>query len=499
MTTANLLNIPSVKSPQVNVSKRLEEEERKVSEIFASMMNQSPEAVPMAGEDTSSNLGVSKTESSNSVADTYERYSYKENQIETAKEDGLTAEEAEVAQESIEEAENEILDSISEEYGVEKEELQNLLDEMGLTAIDLLNPKNLVSFLIALTGMASGEELLLDDSFLKIMSSLDTVAKDLMQELSVDREGLADILAQMEALEEGELAPSFARNLQTAAGNASETGVVTEEVITDEVVTEEVTTVADGDEAALTRITGEEVQPEEVEAEEGTVSVETKGEPMNDEAGTSGEEELSHNQTERNPKAIEVTLSGTEDGNTNPMLTPSTSTTATAQMTDIPQIQYTSYLGTETIQIMEQLTEQIRVVVKPDTTSMEMQLNPENLGKITLHISSEEGVVNAQFVATNEVVKEALEAQIATLRENLTQAGVKVDAIEVTVESHQFERNLEENNQNRDPEAEMMEKPTRRRNLDVTSLDELSGIMTEEETLVAQMMRDNGNSVDYTA
>ncbi len=492
MTTANLLNIPSVKSPQVNVSKRLEEEERKVSEIFASMMNQSPEAVPMVGEDTSSNLGVSKTESSNSVADTYERYSYKENQIETAKEDSMTAQEAEAAQEAIEEAENEILDTISEEYGVEKEELQTLLEEMGLTAIDLLNPKNLVSFLIALTGMASGEELLLDDSFLQVMSSLDTVAKDLMQELSVDPNGLADILAQMEAVEEGELSPDFAKDLQRAA-QTTETELVTEDVISTD------TAVADGEEAVLTRTTGEEVKPEEAEAEQETVSVETKGEPMNDEAGTSGEEELSHNQTERNPKAIEVTLSGTEDGNTNPMLTPSTSTTATAQMTDIPQIQYTSYLGTETIQIMEQLTEQIRVVVKPDTTSMEMQLNPENLGKITLHISSEEGVVNAQFVATNEVVKEALEAQIATLRENLTQAGVKVDAIEVTVESHQFERNLEENNQNRDPEAEMMEKPTRRRNLDVTSLDELSGIMTEEETLVAQMMRDNGNSVDYTA
>jgi flagellar hook-length control protein FliK len=31
------------------------------------------------------------------------------------------------------------------------------------------------------------------------------------------------------------------------------------------------------------------------------------------------------------------------------------------------------------------------------------------------------------------------------------------------------------------------------------SLDELSGLMTEEEILAAQIMKDNGNSVDLTA
>ena len=40
---------------------------------------------------------------------------------------------------------------------------------------------------------------------------------------------------------------------------------------------------------------------------------------------------------------------------------------------------------------------------------------------------------------------------------------------------------------------------SRRRNISMSSLDELSGRMTEEETLAAQMMRDNGNSVDFTA
>ena len=35
---------------------------------------------------------------------------------------------------------------------------------------------------------------------------------------------------------------------------------------------------------------------------------------------------------------------------------------------------------------------------------------------------------------------------MAELRESLNQSGVKVDAVEVTVASHEFEKNLEQNN-----------------------------------------------------
>ncbi len=38
-----------------------------------------------------------------------------------------------------------------------------------------------------------------------------------------------------------------------------------------------------------------------------------------------------------------------------------------------------------------------------------------------------------------------------------------------------------------------------RRNISMNQLDELSGLMSEEEMLVAKIMRDNGNSVDFTA
>ena len=483
MTTANFLNVSAVKGPQVDVSKKLQEEAREVSEIFAAMMNQTVDApTPMVEDAASENLNIS-TDGNSTIADSYERYSYKDKQIETAKEEEIPAEELEAVEETLEAAEEEILNTLSEEYGVDVEKLQNLLDEMGLTVLDLLNPQNLVSFVMALTGITSGEELLLDESFLKVMEGLETLSNNLMKELDVDHAGLQDLISMMETED-----VSFEQVLETVEA--------TEPVIVDQVPEEVTETNVQNVENTETADTAEEGV--KVQVEEQSDTTENK-ENVTKEGDVADISEIGE----------EATLSGNKDsGNdslwnhnteSNQVFVTGQSTTQTGQVNDLSQMQFNSYFSADTAQIMEQIAEQIRIVVTPDTTSMEMQLNPENLGKMYLHISSEEGIVNAQFIATNEVVKEALESQIATLRENLTQAGVKVDAIEVTIASHEFERNLEQNQKNPEEQMVQEEKQQRRRNLTADSLDELSGIMTEEETLVAQIMRDNGNTIDFTA
>ena len=150
--------------------------------------------------------------------------------------------------------------------------------------------------------------------------------------------------------------------------------------------------------------------------------------------------------------------------------------------------------------IIRQIVEYSKVTLSNQATTMEMQLNPENLGKIYLEITSKDGVVSAHITAQNDFVKEALESQIVELRQNMNQAGVKVDAVEVTVGSHEFEKNLEQNAKQEERQAEEQEKAAKQtRRINVNELDELSGLMTEEENLVAQMMADQGNSIDYTA
>ena len=471
MTTANLMNVPSVNAKyaaQTEASKKLQDEELKVAEVFAGLVNQTAIVSNQVVDETSSNTDV-KVNGTQSAAESYERYSYRDNKIESAEQPSVNEQLEEVV-EDLEKAEEDVLNAISEEYGVSEEEIQELLDEMGLSVLDLLNPENLVNFIMQLTGVASSEELLLDESFLTIMETMDALAEGLMKDLNVDMEGLQELVNQMELVtEETQLPEEFQNVIDSTLENMDENNV-------EETVEE-----------------GVETQVET--SDENTMEV--NSEEKNVEATTEEQDAFTNNQNSDNNSAQNSMLN--HNSNIENLMTNQPNVTVNT-FTDMVQSQFTSYLGTDTIQIMEQIVQQMKVTISAETTSMEMQLNPENLGKVYVNISSEEGVVNAQFHATNEVVKEALEAQIATLRENLNQAGVKVDAIEVTIASHEFERNLEQQSQNPEEAAEGKEsQTTKRRNITIDSLDELSGVMTEEETLVAQMMKENGNSVDFTA
>ena len=168
----------------------------------------------------------------------------------------------------------------------------------------------------------------------------------------------------------------------------------------------------------------------------------------------------------------------------------------------VPQEQVRPYTNPiDTADLIQQIARNVRVTISEAATSMEMQLNPEHLGKLYLSVSERDGVIRAQITTQNENVKQALEAQLVELRQNLGQQGVKVDAIEVTVGTHQFEQNLEQNARQEEQMHQQMEESKKhmRKNLNLNDLDGLSGLMTEEEELVAKIMRDNGNQVDLTA
>ncbi len=516
MTTANLMNVPSVNNmnSQVDTSKKLQEENLEVAEVFAGLMNQTVEISNSVVDDTSSNMDVSKTNSTQSPVESYERYSYKDNQIDAAEETNVS-EKLEEAGEALEQVGEEVIDTLCEEYGLDQETIQNLLDEMGLSALDLLNPQNLVSFIVALTGVASGEELLLDENFLNVMETLDNLAEGLMKDLGVDMNGLQELVAEMDIVNtETEGPTTFQDTLEVELENATVEADITEndtieadaeavnktEAVTVEVemeATEQTTNEAVNE---TVENTTDETEPIEVKVEKQEDTSEVKAQDVDTEDITTSQSKGEDSSLAGGKQNSENNSLLNHNSDSNQAIVTNQTTINLSQVNEMPQMQFNSYLSADTVQIMEQIVQQMKINITSEMTSMEMQLNPENLGKVYVNISSEEGVVNAQFHATNEVVKEALETQIATLRENLNQAGVKVDAIEVTIASHEFERNLEQNQQNPEEHVEAEEnKHIRRRNITMDSLDELAGLMTEEETLVAQIMKDNGNSVDLTA
>ena len=96
---------------------------------------------------------------------------------------------------------------------------------------------------------------------------------------------------------------------------------------------------------------------------------------------------------------------------------------------------------------MNQITEQIRVHVKQDTTEMELQLHPASLGSVKVQLTSAGGVLTAVFTTENEAVKAALESQLIQLKENFSQQGLKVESVEVNVSTQGFERSLDEQEQ----------------------------------------------------
>lgn len=95
--------------------------------------------------------------------------------------------------------------------------------------------------------------------------------------------------------------------------------------------------------------------------------------------------------------------------------------------------------------IIKQIVDQVKINIKPEITKMEFQLNPEHLGKLSFTISSEKGIISAQFVAENKTVQEAIENQVLTLKQTLNEQGIKVDKVEVVLSSESF--NMQQENQ----------------------------------------------------
>ena len=148
--------------------------------------------------------------------------------------------------------------------------------------------------------------------------------------------------------------------------------------------------------------------------------------------------------------------------------------------------------------IVRQLVDAIKVNVNSSFSEMELQLQPENLGKLNLVIASRGGIITAQFMDENDVVKSAIENQIVMLKYNFEQQGLKVEAVEDMVQTHGFEmgKNLEGRGDNSQDDDD------RHRTSRILTLEEINAIIgddeaADEDVLAAEMLRASGGNVDY--
>jgi len=150
------------------------------------------------------------------------------------------------------------------------------------------------------------------------------------------------------------------------------------------------------------------------------------------------------------------------------------------------------------VDIVNQVVEKIKVSLGTESTSMEMQLNPEHLGKVLLNVSSKNGMMTAVFSVQSEEAKAALESQMFTLRENLELRELKVDAVEVNVSDFDFSRS-DQAMDGGQSKADDGNGKQMKFDFGDDSSDESAISNEEKEAVRKQVMRDNGSQIDFTA
>lgn len=377
---------------------------------------------------------------------------------------------------------------LKDELGVSDEQVEDAMSILGLQWMDLLNPASLSQLVTQLTGTEDACSLLMSEEFTNIMQNTDALVQNLSETLGISKDEWVALQNQL-----AELTADFNETVDMADGGVQEMAPQTDATITSQDTTVMAATVQ------MTHTTEEtqNVQPEE-EAEDTTPVIQVNA---SEDAQT--ENNVSENASgEMGEPAAQSQK--TKESSVNEHAQNMEFQVRAEQLAAAPEeVNKVASRTTIDVQdIMNQITEFAKVNLSSENSSIEMQLNPENLGKVYLHIAAtKEGNITAELAVSSETVKTALEAQIADLRTSLNQQGIKVDAVEVTIASHEFERNLEQNASGEEQQGSQREESGRTagRRLFRGELDELSGLMNEEEALAAQIMKDHGNTMDVTA
>ena len=379
-----------------------------------------------------------------------------------------------------------IIAKTAEVLGISEDDLKEVLENLGLTAMDLANPQN-VSMLVA-TVKADGDmmSLVTDEALTELVSEINEVVTSTLEEVSEEL-----------GIDIGELTAKLEEAIETPKND---------------VVTENVTPAANTNTEEV-KAFDQEVKDftakEVVSDDKAVVTVATTNETDNtsDDAGESLADSKNQNQSltftknDKHESVKDNSVRGEAQANT---FNANVNNLNPQEVSVAPFGENTQSLSSTQLDVINQINEYMKTQIKADMSTLEMQLNPANLGAVNVALSSKDGNVTAQFTTQSELVKAALESQIMILKENLEQAGVKVNAVEVSVESHAFERNLDEQSQNsgqeaKEEEEKRLRKATRRLNINDLFADDNSVELSEEESLTAEMMQADGNVMDYKA
>ena len=379
---------------------------------------------------------------------------------------------------AVEEAAGELVKDIAKELGVSEEDVLNAMAELGLTMASLLDQANLTQLVLEVTGEPDMTALLTEEGLFTQLQNVIGLAKDIRSELADDLgvseediRAMLDTLTAQETADQGKASPKDGlTDLAPAEENA---GQKAPEIVV-EVKSAGETVKMTADENGNVTGTLEKV-PQQTEEKSGQPS---------DAKQHAGNEQKGMGQHHAQNNFLDTMLQGRSE-------------VSVAEET--PQM--ANAFSSQTMDIMNQIMDYMKIQLKPGMDQLQMQLHPESLGTVHIQLTSKAGEVTAQFQVQNEEVKAVLESQIVELKESLKEQGVKVEAVQVTVENRGFESNLWQG-QGKDEDASSQHGRKAQRRIDLRELDALSMEESEEisseDALRAKIMEANGNTVDYT-
>ena len=399
---------------------------------------------------------------------------------------------------SVKEAGEQLVEEIANTFEVDTEDVLEAMENLGLSFAALLQPEGLTSLVLAVSG-EDQMALVSDEGLLENLNSLtemaDEMVANLSDELEVTKDAMQEILKLMDTTT---IAP----------------GTIMELGIGEEIIFENVGPMNENELGTIKEEMGTPVE-EELEDENEVYEVnnhvsETINDPLvrmavpTDKNESKERRSFEQNSSEtfgKNIETLAINQDSPKEGVTGiDALFTDVNAQNNPELTATEQANVSYTQDAQTSEIMDQITEYMRVMVKAESTTMEMQLHPASLGSVNVSLTSKDGLLTAQFTAQNTLVKEVIESQMAALRESFEAQGIKVEAVEVTVASHAFERNLDGNNENRDNNSsDTKAKTGRTRKLRLEDLEDAEEELSEEDKLAADMMKQNGNTVDFTA
>ena len=435
-----------------------------------------------SGIDFKSYLGGRTAVQDNSTTFLKRRNSYtlnknntKEISIKTASKNSPTESEVKKITDDIS---SQIVEKVTDDLDISEDELNNAMQLLGLTAMDLLNPANLSALYCEVTGNASDPQaLVLNADFTALFNDVSQVASE--------NDAQLDLLSQLTASDDGEI-------LDADIVSSADTTEKTVDSSYDDTAASGQNINDTADEAVKVYDGGTQDSSYQ-NSDEGTSSGETGNGITSDEKTQS--KSLADSSFDDSGERVLHHDDGTHSDNS--MLHASVSEQLNTD-TSFEMSQSQSRLRVDTTNIIRQIVDSMSISNTTEESAINLQLTPESLGRMYINVSQKNSEISARIAVSNEAVKEALQTQMVNLKEALNNSGIRVNEVEITVASHEFERNLEQGAANDSRQQESTNSYNGSNSSD-SGID--SDMMQDrvEERLVTQIMRDNGNSVDFTA